>query len=115
MSICSKNITKAFEDSWINKFGAPSKFLSDQGRQYIASEFKNLLKSYKIKHVLSSPYNPTCNSISERINSTILQVCRLNRGKSLPVLKKAIEIRLNLSPNTRYKLSPYEIVFGKSI
>lgn len=56
------------------KIGAPKFFISDQGRQYIAAAFKNNLLKHNIKHICTTPYNPTGNSVSERKNSVILQV-----------------------------------------
>ncbi|KAG0435615.1 Retrovirus-related Pol polyprotein from transposon 17.6, partial [Dictyocoela muelleri] len=114
-TIKTSELIKAFKDIWISNFGPPQKFLSDQGRQYISSEFKDFLNSFKIKHVLASPYNPTGNSVSERKNSIILQVCRFSRGKSIKELTEGIFIRLNTTPNTKYELSPYEILFKETL
>ncbi|KAI5151367.1 hypothetical protein ENBRE01_2092 [Enteropsectra breve] len=43
-------ICKAFK-TWIRLHGPPATCLSDQGRQFISREFKNLLKPYKIQSV----------------------------------------------------------------
>ncbi|MEG0578157.1 MAG: RNase H-like domain-containing protein, partial [Bacilli bacterium] len=78
--IKSNTIVKALIEKWIQHFGPPIKILSDQGRQYISSNFKNILNRYGIKQYITTSHNPTGNSISERINKTIAEVCRMSRG-----------------------------------
>lgn len=94
---------------WLKKWGAPDKILSDQGRQYISSKFRDLTIRCKIKHMNSSPHNPTGNSISERINQTIGDVLRLYKGRTLKELKDAIYTRINYTVNRTIGKSPFEV------
>ncbi|KAG0439037.1 Retrovirus-related Pol polyprotein from transposon TNT 1-94 [Dictyocoela muelleri] len=55
-------------EKWIKEFGNPSKLLSDQGRQFISLETKNMMIKHKIKHIMIFPSNPRANGISEKIN-----------------------------------------------
>lgn len=63
-------IIKGFEQ-WCLEFKTPKTILSDQGRQYISTEFKEYTKGLGAKNIFSTPYNPTGNGIAERINSKI--------------------------------------------
>lgn len=45
----------------------PHTILSDQDRQLVSNEFQEFLKMNSIKQIISSPYNPTGNSVSERL------------------------------------------------
>lgn len=54
--------------------------ITDQGRQFISSTFKEFIVKHDIKHVLTSPYNPTCNTIVERNISSIVKIARISRG-----------------------------------
>lgn len=56
---------------WITEHGGPKTFLHDQGTQYMAKETQDFLTSLDIRDVKTSPYNPTGNGISERINQEI--------------------------------------------
>lgn len=56
---------------WINENGTPETLLSDRGRQYIASEFKEFLEVRKIAQILCASYSPTSNGMAERINRGI--------------------------------------------
>ncbi|KAG0439644.1 Transposon Tf2-9 polyprotein [Dictyocoela muelleri] len=76
-AIKSQEILKSFENKWIKRYSIPKMLATDQGRQYISALFEDKLKLYRVKHIQTSAYNPTGNSVSERKNSVILQVCRI--------------------------------------
>lgn len=107
-TIC-QNINKM-----IQEFLPVKKMITDQGRQYMSSNFKLLLKNHNIKHCPTTPYNPTGNSISERLNQQILETLRLGRNKTFTEIRKDIEIRLNYTYHSCIKLNPYEFMHNKS-
>lgn len=88
--INSETICKTFENTWLKNYQVPNKFLSDNGKQFISQNFKNLLVKYDIEHITSALYNPTGNSLVERANKKICIVLRLFIGKSLSELKRNI-------------------------
>ena len=59
---------------WFQSHGLPRTCLTDQRRQYISETFRNFLAQHHTRHVLATTYNPTGNSISERIIQTITRV-----------------------------------------
>ncbi|KAG0420259.1 Retrovirus-related Pol polyprotein from transposon TNT 1-94 [Dictyocoela roeselum] len=111
--ITAKSIVKKFI-KWCNKYGIPQKLLSDQGRQYISSEMKKILDSNKIKHIKTSSHNPTCNGISERLNSTIGVICRISKGMSIKELINNIFKGINFTCNSRLGVSPFEMIYKYS-
>ncbi|KAG0436610.1 Endogenous retrovirus group K member 7 Pol protein [Dictyocoela muelleri] len=104
-------ICNSFEKTWINVFGLPDKCLSDNGRQFISSNFKNLLDKYKINHITSAPNNPTGNSVVERVNKEIGLVLRISRRSSLKTLKMNIMLRINFTNNNNIGYIPLEIFY----
>lgn len=92
--ISSKDLIKAFKEVWLNRFPTPKTFLSDQGKCYKGNEFAYFCNKNKIKQIFTSIYNPTGNSISERINSIILSCLRIYDTGSLKNVIKTIEILL---------------------
>ncbi|TBU05947.1 integrase core domain-containing protein [Hamiltosporidium magnivora] len=68
--INTKQVIKAFEN-WFHRFKRPKEILTDQGRQYISEEFNTFCRFNGIKHICTSVYNPTGNSILERANQII--------------------------------------------
>ena len=77
----AQDIITAITNVWISKFGPPKKLISDQGPQYISSLFKTFCQFHDISHRLASSYNPTGNSVSERINQQIAMVLRTHKGE----------------------------------
>ncbi|KAG0420371.1 Transposon Tf2-11 polyprotein [Dictyocoela roeselum] len=111
----SKTVIESFLKKWISIHGSPRKCLTDNGRQFISEKFEQLLQENKIAHIKSSPYNPTGNSIIERVNKDIGNVLRISRNLSLSTLLKNIWTRINLNANISTGRPPYEIFFGKPI
>ena len=79
--IKGENLIKAFKTMWLNIFMKPQIFISDNGKQYTSKIFSDFLESNSITHSFTVPYNPTSNSLAERINQTIGNCFRIYRGK----------------------------------
>ena len=76
--------------------------------------FKDLCSRYQIKHEFTNPYNPTGNSISERINQCIGNVLRIMKGHPLDLIIERIENNLNLTHHRVLKCSPEQLVHNHS-
>jgi hypothetical protein len=50
--------------------GLPEQLVTDNGPQFISSEFKSFLKNNGIKHIFSAPYHPASNGLAERFVQT---------------------------------------------
>lgn len=87
----------------------PKKILTDQGRQYTSKYFYQMCMERAIRHHFSTTYTPTANSISERINSIILNILRIykNEASIIESLKYA-ERNLNFTLNRSSGQIPYE-------
>ncbi|KAG0438124.1 Pro-Pol polyprotein [Dictyocoela muelleri] len=92
------------------KLGTPKKVLSDQGRQYISEDFRKYLTSNNIDHITTIAYNPSGNSISERLNKTITEVCHIYKGFSVFNLKGFIETRQYETYHRILSATPSEII-----
>ncbi|KAG0437493.1 Gag-Pro-Pol polyprotein [Dictyocoela muelleri] len=64
-------IIKSFMSTWISKYNIPDKCLTDNGRQFVSSRFKDFIAKYNKQHILTTPNNISGNSIFERINKEI--------------------------------------------
>ncbi|KAG0418989.1 hypothetical protein EQH57_0609 [Dictyocoela roeselum] len=69
-------------------------------------KFSEIMEKFGIKHIKSTPHNPTDNSIIERINKEIGIVLRISRGLSLTKLIKNIWSRLNLNISISTEYAP---------
>jgi transposase InsO family protein len=108
-------VIKAITNNWLNQHGVPKEILSDQGRQFTSSKFKEFLIKNKIKQTFSSPYNPQGNGMVERVNSTILPILRIFKGTSKRTIIKALLTNLNFTYQRSIKCAPSEMVYSKSI
>ena len=99
---------------WIKIFEKPKSILTDQGPQYTSNSFQKFLKDKNIHHRFSTAYNPTGNSLSERINLAIAQILRSVQGRRITELLQEIESSLNRTVNRTLGFSPEEILNGKS-
>ena len=54
-------------DQVINTFGAPNEIITDNGREFCNSYFKELIVAYDINHVTTTAYHPQSNGQTERL------------------------------------------------
>uniref|UniRef100_A0A1X7U5Z4 Integrase catalytic domain-containing protein n=1 Tax=Amphimedon queenslandica TaxID=400682 RepID=A0A1X7U5Z4_AMPQE len=47
-------------------FGLPDTIVSDNGPSLVSQDFESYLTQYGIHHIISSPYHPASNGLSER-------------------------------------------------
>ena len=67
-------VVKAFEKNILPSLAKrPAKVLSDNGPEFRSGAFNDMLESYGIEHVLTTPYKPSSNGAVERVNRTVIQ------------------------------------------
>ncbi|XP_029171893.1 uncharacterized protein K02A2.6-like [Nylanderia fulva] len=59
-------------------FGIPEVVVSDNGRYFVSSEFKNFLKCNGVIHKTTAPFHPATNGQAERFVQTFKQMLRKN-------------------------------------
>ncbi|KAG0437016.1 Gag-Pro-Pol polyprotein [Dictyocoela muelleri] len=114
-NITSKNICMAIENTCFKVYRTPKNCISDNVRQFTSNAFTTLLKTYEIKHIKTAPYNPTGNSIVERMNQELGIILRVVRGKNVREIYKGIEMRINSTINMTTGYPPKEIFLSTSI
>ncbi|KAI5150685.1 hypothetical protein ENBRE01_1643, partial [Enteropsectra breve] len=100
-------------NTWIRRHGKPETILTDQGRQFIGSEFQECLRKNEILHKTSTAYNPTGNSIVERLNQEISKMLRVQRGETFQMAIMRTEEAINSLYNRSIKQIPYEVAKQK--
>ena len=60
-------------------YGLPEQIVSDNGPQFISSEFADFMKLNDVKHIRCAPYHPSSNGAVERLVQTFKQA--LKAGK----------------------------------
>lgn len=91
----------------------PVKLLSDNGKEFVGSHFRNMLERYNITHVLTTPNHPASNGLVERVNRTLLELLRIQAEQVetwLEVLPRTIMI-YNSTYHAALSCSPSEFIF----
>lgn len=113
---------KEFEAMATTHFGQKlSKLRSDNGREYLGNEFQSFCKSKGIQMVLTVPYTPQQNGVSERINRNLMEKVRAmihECGLSKEMRGEALycaNYLTNRSPTNGLveNKTPFEMWFGK--
>lgn len=97
-------------------FGVPRYLVSDNGSQFLSSEFKSFLKRYKVTSWYTSNYHPKANA-TEGANKTAETAIRLylkdeKNHKSWDRTLAKIACAMNTSRHTPTLRSPYFVNFG---
>jgi transposase InsO family protein len=113
--INAENIVKAFDEAWLCRYLRPSIVITDNGKQFIAAEFRELLSSYGIDNRLTSTYNPQANAVVERVHGTIGNMIRASKAlywhESLPAICWALKAGYHQSLQS----STGELIFGRNM
>ena len=95
-------------------------FRSDNGGEYITAEWELYLRNEGIVHQKSTPHTPEQNSVSERLNLTLMDRVRtilIESQLPLSLLAEAIDYAVytkNRSPTASIRdKTPYEVFWGK--
>lgn len=112
-SLSSLDALKIFQEYWCAIFGTLISLLTDLGRTYISKEFRIFCDKNNIELRHTSGYNPTGNSISERVNQTIGLGFRIYKGEELDFILTKITHGYNNSYHSVINCTPFEVVFGK--
>ena len=60
--------------------GLPEIVVTDNGSNFMSSEFKSFLQKNGIRHITSAPYHPSSNGLVERAVWTLKQVKKQSDG-----------------------------------
>ena len=74
----AETIARIFVNEIVTRHSAPSKLLSDQGKNFLSNLVKSVCEYFKINKIQTAPYNPKCDGLVERFNKIknyLLKIC----------------------------------------
>ena len=71
-SATSSEVTEKLRATFASH-GLPEFVVSDNGSNFVSSEFKSFLRKNGIKHITSAPYHPSSNGLVDRAVQTFKQ------------------------------------------
>jgi hypothetical protein len=113
--VTSENMVEFVKKHIIYRFGIPQKITTDQGTQFISSEFREFAESMGIKLLNSSPYYAQSNGQAEASNKIMIKIIQKKIDQKLKrwhsILNEAL-CAYRMAPHGTTKTSPYELVYG---
>ena len=113
-NIDAKSTARCLLD-FICRYGLPGAILSDQAKNYQSKLLEELWELLDIKRLRTTPFNPRCDGLSERVNRVMKRMitCYVNKthddwDELLPLLTLAY----NSAVHSTTKYTPYELMFG---
>ena len=99
---------------WISVFGPPSKFLTNNGGEFVNQSFMELCESFNIIMMTTAAESPWSNGLCERHNAVLDDVLRktLEEGKCSKQAALAWAIHAKNSLANVHGFSPYQIAIG---
>ena len=109
-----ETIIKEVITQWISRFGAPDKFLSDNGGEFNNNDFRSMAENYNVKVMCTAAESPWSNGICERLNAVlgnnVAKIMLDARCDISTALAWAVSARNALQNN--HGFSPNQLVYG---
>ena len=96
--------------------GLPEHIVSDNGPQFVSSDFADFCKNNAIKHLRVSPYHPASNGLAERMVQTFKQAMRRTKNDG-PWQHRIANFLLTYrtTPHTTTNVAPCTLLMGRSL
>ena len=114
----TQSVVDALAFGWIQHFGVPSTITSDNGGQFTSAIFQQLMKTWGIKSITTTPYHPEANGLVERFHRRLKESLIALGAESpdewfwrLPCVM--LSIRTTLKPDVG--ASPADLVYGEGL
>lgn len=103
--------------NFYNFFGYPKYLISDNGKTFVATEFKKFLENHSIQLKPSAPYHLATNGQAERFVQTLkLSLkCINSTGTNLRTSLQEMLMQYRTMPHTTTRRSPFELFLGRQI
>lgn len=114
--ITTQSIVKEFITHYVSRFGVPDTITTDQGRQFESKFFNELLRTFGISRIRSSPYHPQSNGLVERFHRQLKASFKcLDRTNEWCIKLPFILLALRNCHKEDLNSSPAELVYGQAL
>ena len=116
-TITAEQVANLLLENLYKRFGLPDKIISDQGPQFAAHAFRELLKLLNVTSKLSTAYHPQTDRATEQVNQEIdvyLSIFCSSFPEEWAKKLFLMEFTHNNRRHTERKHSPFELMHGES-
>ena len=110
---------RALVRGWVSRFGVPSHLVTDQGRQFTSSLWRELMVLLGTKHSMTTAYHPQSNGAIERFHRTLKErlMARSQSAGSGSEMEHLPFVLLGLRTAVRddSACSPADLVYGEPL
>ena len=100
------------------RIGFPREVLSDCGTQFTSDVMKEVSRLISLKQLFTTPYNPKCNGLCERVNgvlkSMLKKMCQ-ERPQDWDRYLPAVLFAYREVPQASTGFSPFELLYGRTV
>ena len=101
-----------------SRVGFPTEILSDKGSQFTSDLMKEVCRLISLKQLFTTPYNPKCNGLCERMNgvlkSMLKKMCQ-EKPKDWDRYLSAVLFAYREVPQASTGFSPFELLYGRTV
>ncbi|KAI5737937.1 hypothetical protein M8J77_000914 [Diaphorina citri] len=111
-------IARTFFEGWVSRFGSPVQLVTDQGRNFLSTLFKEVASILGIELKQTTAYHPQANGLVERSHRTLKAalMCRLRAATSSWSLElPAVLLGLRSTYKEDLQASPANLVYGTTL
>jgi transposase InsO family protein len=103
-----------FLTSLFDRFGLVEEIITDNGVQFVSSEFEDFLAAHSIKHSRSALYSPQTNAAVERLNRVIKEGVKvaLAEGKSFMTGLRQVMAAYRTTPHATTGVTPASLMLA---
>lgn len=112
----TEKITSRKVEDFFERFGAPTRIITDRGTCFTAKRFQELCTKHGVHHTLNSSRHPQANGLIERMNQTLLPSMRsslqTDEQNDWDLGLRKIERDLNCTIAKATGKTPFEALYG---
>ena len=99
------------------RYGLPQQLVSDNGPQFVSSEFSHFLSTNGVKHIRNAPYHPSSNGQAERFVQTLKRSLKASEkdGRSLSHRLSEFLLTYRTTPHATTNRSPCELFLKRHL
>ena len=101
-----------------SRVGFPTKIVSDKGSQFTSNLMKEVCRLISLKQLFTTPYNPKCNGLCERMNGVLKSMLKKKcqeKPKDWDRYLSAVLFAYREVPQASTGFSPFELLYGRTV